>query len=99
MIDEEILYFLLFCFAPCSIVQSFDTVGSVFAQQLDDRQMFSFKTENIIFLAEAVSWVACLTLTGESLSETALTNDTALYMYMFDCLFTYLFSWTNHALT
>ena len=59
MIDEEILYFLLFCFAPCSIVRSFDTVGRVFAQQLDDRQMFSFKTENIIFLAEAVSWVAC----------------------------------------
>ena len=56
---RQILYFLSSFLGPCSIVRSFDTIGSVFAQRLDDRQNFTLMTENLIFVAESVSWVAC----------------------------------------
>ena len=40
-------------------MRSFDTIVSVFAQQLEDRKNFSVMTENVQFVAEAVSWVVC----------------------------------------
>ena len=40
-------------------MRSFDTIVSVFAQQLENRESFSVMTENVLFVAEAVSWVAC----------------------------------------
>ena len=48
-----------FYFAPCSIVRSFEVLVSVFAQQLEDGDCFSLVTENILFVAELVGWVAC----------------------------------------
>ena len=45
--------------APCSIVRSFEEIVSVFARQLEVGNRTSFMTENILFVAELVSWVAC----------------------------------------
>ena len=39
-------------------MRSFDTIVSIFAQQLENNMNFSVRTENVIFVAEAVSWVA-----------------------------------------
>ena len=44
---------------PCSIVRYFEEIVSVFAQQLRDGDSFSFMTDNILFVAELVRWVAC----------------------------------------
>ena len=44
--------------AFCSIVHSFETVGSVFAQQLENGDSFSVMTDSILFVAEHVSWDA-----------------------------------------
>ena len=44
---------------PCSIVRSFERIVSIFAQQLEVGDRISFMTENILFVAELVSWVAC----------------------------------------
>ena len=44
-------------FGPCSIVRSFETIVSVFAQQEKDGGHFSVMTDNILFVAELVSWV------------------------------------------
>ena len=46
-------------FGPCSIVRSFETIVSVFAQQEKDGGHFSVMTDNILFVAELVSWVVC----------------------------------------
>ena len=48
-----------FFFAPCSIVHSFEVLVSVFARQLEVGDRISFMTENVLFVAELVSWVAC----------------------------------------
>ena len=40
-------------------MRSFDTIVSVFAQQLEDREIFSVMRENVLFVAEAVSCVVC----------------------------------------
>ena len=50
--------FLLFL-ASCSIVHSFEVLVSVFARQLEVGDRISFMTENVLFVAELVSWVAC----------------------------------------
>ena len=44
---------------PCSIVRSFEEIVSVFAQQPRDEDRFSVMTDNILFVAELVSWIAC----------------------------------------
>ena len=44
-------------FGPCSIVHSFETIVSVFAQQPKDGDRFSVMTDSILFVAELVSWV------------------------------------------
>ena len=54
--DRLIIQSHLF-FAPYSIVRSFDTIVSIFAQQLREGESFSFMTESILLLAELVSWV------------------------------------------
>ena len=43
--------------APCSIVRSFDVIVGVFAQQLVEGDSYSFMTENILIVAELVSWL------------------------------------------
>ena len=48
-----------FFFASCSIVRSFEVLVSVFARQLEVGDRISFMTENVLFVAELVSWVAC----------------------------------------
>ena len=45
--------------SPCSIVRSFEEIVSVFAQQPRDEDRFSVMTDNILFVAELVSWIAC----------------------------------------
>ena len=40
-------------------MRSFDTIVSVFAQQLGEGESFSVEEERVLFVAEAVSWVAC----------------------------------------
>ena len=44
-------------FDPCSIVRSFETIVSVFAQQQKDGDRFSVMTDTIHFVAELVSWM------------------------------------------
>ena len=44
-------------FDPCSIVRSFETIVSVFAQQQKDGDRFSVMTDSIYFVAELVSWM------------------------------------------
>ena len=44
-------------FGPCSIVHSFETIVSVFAQQQKDGDRFSVMTDTIHFVAELVSWM------------------------------------------
>ena len=48
------IQFLESFLASYSIVRTFETIVSVAAQQLDDRQSFTFKTENFVFHAELV---------------------------------------------
>ena len=45
-------------FGPCSIVRSFETIVSVFAQQQENGDRFSVMTDSILFVAELVSWDA-----------------------------------------
>ena len=40
-------------------MRSYEAIVSTFAQQLDEGDNFSVSTEKILFVAEAVSWVAC----------------------------------------
>ena len=44
-------------FGPCSIVRSFETIVSVFAQQQKDGDRFSVMTDSIHFVTELVSWM------------------------------------------
>ena len=55
-VDQALLPSLSY---PCSIVRSFEEIVSVFAQQLRDEDRFSVMTDNILFVAELVSWIAC----------------------------------------
>ena len=54
-------YITIVFLAFFSIVHSFETVGSVFAQQLENGDSFSVMTDSILFVAEHVSWgcMAC----------------------------------------
>ena len=40
-------------------MRSYEAIVRTFAKQLEEEDTFSFMTENILFVAEAVSWVAC----------------------------------------
>ena len=51
----------LFLFPLHSIVFSFEEIVSVFAQR-PRNEAFSFMTNNILFTAESVSWVATILL-------------------------------------
>ena len=44
---------------PCSIVRSYEAIVSTFAQQLEEGETFFVMRESVLFVAEAVSWVAC----------------------------------------
>ena len=52
-----IAYFLSSLLSPCSIVRSFDVIVGVFAQQLVEGGSYSFMKENVLFVAELVSWL------------------------------------------
>ena len=52
------VYITIVFLAFFSIVHSFETVGSVFAQQLENGDSFSVMTDSILFVAEHVSWDA-----------------------------------------
>ena len=56
---HKLISVILFFFAPCSIVRSFEVLVSIFARQLEYGDWFSLVTENVLFVAELVSWVAC----------------------------------------
>ena len=53
----HIMMLINIIFGPCSIVRSFETIVSVFAQQQKDGDRFSVMTDSILFVAELVSWV------------------------------------------
>ena len=65
-------------------MRSFDTIVSIFAQQLENNMNFSVRTENVIFVAEAVSWVA---------------RHISACVYLFVCLFACLFACLDQPLT
>ena len=54
----NLCHFILFL-TPCSIVRSFEVLVSIFARQLEYGDCFSLVTENVLFVAELVSWVTC----------------------------------------
>ena len=53
----HIMMLINIIFGPCSIVRSFETIVSVFAQQQKDGDHFSVMTDSIHFVAELVSWM------------------------------------------
>ena len=53
----HIMMLITIIFGPCSIVRSFETIVSVFAQQQKDGNRFSVMTDSILFVAELVSWM------------------------------------------
>ena len=57
---KSLKFFILSHPLPCSIVQSFETVVSTFAQQ-PRNEIFVVMTENILFVAELVSWDCMVT--------------------------------------
>ena len=63
------------CAYPHSIVFSSEEIVSVFAQQ-PRNETFSFVTNNILFAAESVSWIAALFFSCRGV-ELALVKDCA----------------------
>ena len=53
----HLMMLIAIIFGPCSIVRSFETIVSVFAQQQEDGDRFSVMTDSILFVAELVSWM------------------------------------------
>jgi len=61
--DRLLFSVILSCFSSASIVRSFEVIVGIFAQQIEDGELFSLTTETILFVAELVSFSCHLVIT------------------------------------